>query len=106
MIKLISKFCDVLNFNLLFRIKIEVKPQIHNVKQQMGGQHQHQGYQHQQHYGNMNWNQNWNAANGVAMQTGAPNNGNWGTPYAGAQQWGISNLFPAFFCSKCKRLCV
>jgi hypothetical protein len=74
-----------------FTKKIEVKPQIHNLKQQMGGgHHQQQSYQHQQHYGNMGWNQNWNAGNGVGMQASAQNNGNWGTPYGSAQQWGIS----------------
>lgn len=71
--------------------QIEVKPQIHNLKQQMGGgHHQQQSYQHQQHYGNMGWNQNWNAGNGVGMQASAQNNGNWGTPYGSAQQWGYT----------------
>ena len=56
-----------------------------------GGHHQQQSYQHQQHYGNMGWNQNWNAGNGVGMQASAQNNGNWGTPYGSAQQWGISS---------------
>ena len=54
---------------------------------------------HQAHYGNVNWNQNWNQQVGQMGQNPmppvGPNVGSWGSyggNMAGAQQWGLNKF--------------
>ncbi len=71
-----------------------MKPQIHNLKQQTNP-HLQQQMMHQGHYGNANWNQNWNQQAGPLgqnpMQPVAGNAASWGSyggNMQGVQQWG------------------
>jgi len=89
--------------------QIEVKPQIHNIKQQNPYHNQMQHHQMQQHQqqaqhhhpsqynsGGVNWNQSWNQSQ-PQLANSAPNNGSWtggpgayGNQMAAANQPGIS----------------
>jgi len=87
--------------------QIEVKPQIHNLKQQMNSHHQQQHQQQQmqqQHYGqqqpnfgNVNWGQTWNSAATGQLGAAIPSsigNGSWGSygnNMGAAQQWGYAS---------------
>jgi hypothetical protein len=82
--------------------QIEVKPQIHNLKQQINPHHQQQMLNQGHYGGNANWNQNWGGLQGQSgqtpMQSGMPggNAGNWGSYAPGnmnggaQQQWGYN----------------